>query len=102
MEGNDKGIYKNTSATDLINEYALLVNYSKNDVIQLNNILEKVIKSDQSLLEESQSKLICGIFQFYMSISGSSYDKDLFKRQMGFSVSTLNNIVKKISNLYTS
>lgn len=96
------GIFKNSTAADLLPEYCTRINLDEDQTKKVNLILVTVLKKDPKLAEENPRKLVCSILKYYMGICGMTYERSSFKDNLGFSDATLNNLTKKISNAYVS
>jgi transcription initiation factor TFIIIB Brf1 subunit/transcription initiation factor TFIIB len=95
---DNKGIVKNISAIDLVDEYCKKVGF-QNKNQELYDLTLKILKTQKDLADENPRKLICTIIKYYMTINGINYDKAIFKEKLGFSIATLNILYKKISSL---
>jgi transcription initiation factor TFIIIB Brf1 subunit/transcription initiation factor TFIIB len=66
------------------------------------DLTDRLMLKDITLKEESPQKTSAGILQCFMIMNGIQFKKKEFAKMFGFSEVTINNIYKKILNIYSS
>jgi hypothetical protein len=101
FEDDNNGVYRELSASDLIEEYCNKIGCDQRGIQQVAEITRISLEKNPSLNDENPRKLISGVIKYYMTINGIDYNKTTFKQELGFSDATLGILAKKIGNIYT-
>jgi hypothetical protein len=94
-----KGIFKNMTATELVDEYCDKVDFDNEQKDIIREITKNTLSKDKKLQDENPRKLISSVIKYYFIINGVNYNKDVFKTKLGFSEATLNTLCKKVSSI---
>jgi transcription initiation factor TFIIIB Brf1 subunit/transcription initiation factor TFIIB len=94
-----KGIFKNMTATELVDEYCNKIGFDDDQKNTVRAITKNTLAIETKLLDENPRKLISSVIKYYFITNGIIYDKNVFKEKLGFSDATLNVLCKKVSSI---
>jgi transcription initiation factor TFIIIB Brf1 subunit/transcription initiation factor TFIIB len=88
--------------THYLKDYCSQLGFTDQTTEMVVNLTNLIMLKDLALKEESPQKLSAGILQCFMIMNGIQFKKKEFAKMFGFSEVTINNIFKKILNIYSS
>jgi transcription initiation factor TFIIIB Brf1 subunit/transcription initiation factor TFIIB len=85
-----------------LKDYCSQLGFTEETTSMVIDLTDRLMLKDITLKEESPQKTSAGILQCFMIMNGIQFKKKEFAKMFGFSEVTINNIYKKILNIYSS
>jgi len=83
-------------------DYCRRLGFDDNTKEMIIEMINKIIEKDKTLLDEAPQKFLAGVLKSFMTFNGIEYNKEYFSMLFVYSDVTLNNITKKIINIYSN